>query len=336
MAFKVYGAGKQSSGGKEIDFDALNKYVVETAQLEERETISGYVSAIVDLGVQKQEPAKFVFNGTEDDEKRIIKEHPGTWFEDGVDPQTKEKVRYRCWEQRPIQCVAIAIDFPDIMLNKGKFFEDGETEEKPLRLWLGGEFYTKSHGRVVGRPFPLKVVKNDETGNWSLSTKSTLYKMAVGAKLIKSGQDFLPERLDELLGKTLLFECQIWFKKGNDGKKYYTEYCRYVSGLTRGMKPFKEFPTEPFVIMFDEENDEENVKQIRRHVVNTMMMAENFEGSKIQKQLEKLGKGVKHDNSEPNAETNENKDETVTAEEIKQEKSKSKEETEEFNDDIPF
>src|SRR5690606_20535851 len=162
-------------------------------QLENRETLVGYVSMIVDLGTQEQEDAEVAFNGDEEDERKAIAEKPLTYFKDGVDPQTNKPVRLKCWPQKPVQAVAVAVDFPDIMVDKGQFF--GESKPLPLRLWLGGQFYIEDGGMVLGRPTPLKYTNLDKsraTKVWSMAQNSLPYKMAVAAKLVKNGEAFLP------------------------------------------------------------------------------------------------------------------------------------------------
>jgi len=287
MSFEVYGVDqKETSSEKKVDFDALNQYVVETAQLENRETLVGYVSMIVDLGTQEQEDAEVVFNGDEEDERKAIAEKPLTYFKDGVDPQTNKPVRLKCWPQKPVQAVAVAVDFPDIMVDKGQFF--GESKPLPLRLWLGGQFYIEGAGMVIGRPTPLKV--NKKLGDWSLDQKHLFYKMGVASKMIKPGEVFKPQQIDQLLGKAFQFEAQVFFKESK-GKKYYTEYVKFVSGLGRGQAE-PELVTEPLMIQFNKVNEEAAVKELRAHVVNTIKRASNFEGSKIKEQIETLRGGA--------------------------------------------
>ena len=66
--FQVYSAeSSEGSSGKTIDFDALNKYVVETADLENGDTLVGVISGIYDLGTQKLPDAEYkVDSGDED------------------------------------------------------------------------------------------------------------------------------------------------------------------------------------------------------------------------------------------------------------------------------
>lgn len=286
MAFASYGVQQsEKSTNKTVDFDKLNEYVVETAQLQERETLVGVVSVIADLGLQAQEDAKVVFTGTEEDERKAIAEYPETYFEDGED-ESGNPARLKRWPQKAMQCVAVAVDFPDILVDKGQFF--GESNPLPLRLWLGGQFYVEGSGMIVQRMTGLKV--NKKLGNWSLDQKNLFHKMAVAAKLVKPNEAFLPQRIDELLGRSFQFEAQVFFKESK-GKKYYTEYVKFVSGLGRGQSEL-ETPVKPVMLQFNAQNEEEAVKGLRAHVVNTMKRAENYEGSIIKAQIESV-RGVK-------------------------------------------
>lgn len=290
MAFDSYSSNQNTGSNKEstVDWEALNTYVVETAGLQQRETLVGYIAGIVDLGTQEQEDAEHVFNGDAEKEAEEIKAFPNTYFKDGKD-EKGNNVRLKCFPQKPVQCVSIAVDFPDIMLNKGKFFGDENAEEKPLRLWLGGQFYMKDKGMVVGRPIPLRESNIAEKGSkavWSFAPNHSLYKMALGAKIVQQGEPFKPRDIDKLLGQSLQFEAQVFFKESK-GKKYYTEYVKYVSGLGRKQDPL-ELVTTPFLIQFNCKNNEEALKEVRSHVINTMRLANNFAGSQVEKQLNEI------------------------------------------------
>ena len=140
--FEVYGAS-QSSGKKQsnIDWDAYHQYIVDTCKLENREVLPGVITFMADLGVQKQPDAEFPFTGDEDDEAEEIAKNSSTYFKTSPDPMTKKMTRYKCYPQKPIQAVAIAVDFPEIQLDYGQFLGDSSGKTKPLRLWIGGTFY---------------------------------------------------------------------------------------------------------------------------------------------------------------------------------------------------
>lgn len=278
MAFEAYGANKNESKGKEVDYDALNKYVVETAKLEERETLIGYISAIVDLGEQEQGDAEMEFKGSTEDEAAEIEKNSNTYFKDGFN-EKRQPCRLKCWPQRAVQSVAVAVDFPEIVVDKGQFF--GNSKPMPLRIWMGGSFYIPDQGMVIARPTPLKITKS--TGFWSFDKKHLFHKMAVSGKMIKADEAFLPQNIDQLLGKSFQFEAQIFFKE-NKGKQYYTEYIKFVGGLGRGQVAH-EPESEPILIQFNQPNSEEALKELRKHVINTIKRANNFEGSAIEQQL---------------------------------------------------
>lgn len=289
MSFDAYSTGSSTGKKKmEVDFDALNKYVVEKAGLENREVLVGVVSGLIDLGTQAQEDASVVFTGSEEDEIKEIAKNSNTYFEDGADPQNPKKtVRLKRWPQKPIQSVAVAVDFPDIMIDKGQFFGAKEENPKPLRLYLGGSFYIPEIGMVIGRPTPLKVTKNTKN-QWSFNKKHLFYQMASAAKLIDASKDevFLPKDIDKLLGKAFNFEAQVYFRESK-GKDYYTEYIKFVGALGRGQST-PEGEVSKILIQFNQQNSTENLKELRNHVKNTIKRASNYEGSKIQQQLESL------------------------------------------------
>lgn len=284
MSFKVTAVTKsQGSSTNKVDYDALNKFTVETADLQERQTLVGYIAGIVDLGEQEIEDAEYPFDGTPEDESEIISKYPDTYFKDGISEQTKKPIRIKCFPQRPQQCVALAVDFPDIMIDKGQFF--GKSNPQPLRLWTGGQFYIQGTGMVVGRPTPLKVVKM-ENGKWSFAKIHMLHKMAVAAKLVKPDEAFLPQDIDQLLGKSFQWEAQVHFKESK-GKQYYTEYLKFQGALGRGQSG-GEPKTELFLLQFDDENNQVALGNLRSHIINTIKKAENYQGSSIQHQLESI------------------------------------------------
>lgn len=289
MAFDVEVTKNEGSSNKPaVDWAAMNQYVVDTCKLQKPKTIVGVVAGIVDLGKQDQPDAEYPFTGSAEDEAAAIAEKPDTYFKDGVDAVSKKKVRLKCWPVKPVQCVAVAVDFPRIMLDKGQFFGDDSGEQKPLRMWLGDTFWMEGIGSVVARPTPLKVTNLEKDRNkkarWSLSQLHLFYKMAVASEMIEPGDVFDPARIDELIGKAFQFQVQIYMREGKDGKEYMTEKIKFVGGLGDG-QTVPENPNEPFMVMFNRINSEEALKNLRVHVINTIKRAENYNGSSIQKQL---------------------------------------------------
>lgn len=311
MALDVYGAAQNQSNASNkptVDFDALNRYVVETCQLQQPETMLGVISVIVDLGTQKQQDAQYKLNDEDANlsieqltEKYSLDIHEGkiVKFDNAYDNDSKAWKIHKFVKQQDRQSIVYAVDFPDIMLDKGRFFGETEPNPKPLRLWIGGQYWNKYVGEkgkmLVQNVIPLKVTKDDKISGWTMNPKSSLYKMALAAKIINTGEAFLPQRVDELLGKTLQFKAQVFFNKAKDGKEYYTEKLAFAAGLARGQSERELENT--YLIQFNQENSPVALKEVRKHVINTIEQATNYtnqetgEDSVIKKQLESLRSG---------------------------------------------
>lgn len=306
MAFNAYNttASSETKPKVTVNFEALNQYVIDTAECEQPETLTGVISAIVDLGNQKQPDSEYDVDAGDENltveelmekyKDQLVSNFPDeeqygkiTKFAKAYDGQKKDWIIKKFVKQKDRQSVAFAVDFPSIQLDKGKFFGDDSGETKPLRLWSGGQFYNPFQKKmVIQNLLPLKVTnisKVDGEKVWSLNPKSVLHKMAVAAKIIKQEEAFLPQDIDKLLGKTLQFKVHIKNTIGKDGKKYYTEKMSFVGALGRGQK--EESIDKVHLIQFDEVNDPDSLKELRKHVINTIENATNFEGSAIQAQL---------------------------------------------------
>ena len=299
MAFKTTSVAttNTTSAKPTVDFDQLNEYIVEQVGCQQPETLNGVIVGIIDLGNQKLPDAEYdVDSGDEDltveeleakyaDEIAAGKISKFDFVKDWSTRPPKDAIK-KFVPQKDRQCISYCVDFPDVMLDKGQFFGE-KSEPKPLRLYFGGQYYHQGLKKMIVQnllPLKLSNIAKDPRNEkvWSLNPKSQLHKMAVASKIINTGEAFLPDQIDELLGKTLQFKVQIGFNEKGD-KKYYFEKMSFLGAIQRKDKPFEDVDT--FLIQMDEENDPEALKQIRKHLLNTMEMATNFEGSKLQKQL---------------------------------------------------
>ncbi len=298
MAFKVTGSNTTTTSTKPtVDFDALNDFVVEQVGCQQPETLNGVVVGIIDLGNQKLPDAEY--NVDSGDEDLSVEELEAKYADEIAEGKISKFDFVKDWSTRPPkdvikkfvpqkdrQCISYCVDFPDVMLDKGQFFGEN-SEPKPLRLYFGGQYYHQGLKKMIVQnllPLKLSNISKDPKNSklWSLNPKSQLHKMAVASKIINTGEAFLPDQIDELLGKTLQFKVQIGFNEKGD-KKYYFEKMSFLGAIQRKDKPFED--VETFLIQMDDENDPEALKQIRKHLLNTMEMATNFEGSALQKQL---------------------------------------------------
>ena len=280
MSFGVVKSGGNSEGSN-VDYSALNKYMVETCKLESPEALTGIISGIIDFGMQEQEDAAMEFQGTPEMEaEEMAKEGSNTYFETMKDygDGGKEK-RYKRWPVKPCQTVGLTVDFPDIMIDKGQFFGDDSGELKPLRMVLGGTF-----NGVFARQFPLNVRKNDKTNNkWSMPHNSMLHKMAVASKLVTPAAPFLPEQIDQLLGQALQFEVTIGMRA-----EYLNEKIKYMGALGRGMQVPVLDDKYKYMIQFGATNDVTALKHLSSAAKKTMAMSPDFATSVVGKQLAEL------------------------------------------------
>lgn len=302
MAFKTtaISTSTTTSTRPTVNFDEINSYVVETVGCQQPETLNGVIVGIVDLGNQKLPDAEYdVDSGDED---LSVEELESKYAAEIAEGKISKFDYVKDWSTRPPkdvikkfvpqkdrQCISYCVDFPDIMLDKGQFF-GGDSEPKPLRMYFGGQYYHQGLKKmVVQNLLPLKVsnIAKDPRNEkvWSLSPKSQLHKMVVAAKLINTGEAFLPDNIDQLLGKTLQFQVQIGFNEKGD-KKYYFEKMKFLGAIQRKDKPFEDVDT--FLIQMEGDNDPEALKNLRKHIISTQEMATNFEGSALQKQLQEL------------------------------------------------
>lgn len=327
------------SGGnkKEIDYDLMNRTIVEEAGLQDRETLIGVVEIIADLGTQKIPDSEYVFDGDEEEEEKLIAEakNPGDiYFKNQFDWESKKERRFKFVKQKDQQCVGICVTFPDIIVDKGKWF--GESNPQPLRIWMGGSYYLQGTGFILQRPQALKVNKRIDNKNWSLDQKNVLYRMATAAKVIKPGDIFPPQRIDEILGHSFQFECQVYMKPSKDGKEYFHEYVKFAGPLGRGMKA-PEFDFTPQLIQFNsDDNDLKTVKELRKPVTNTMAQSSNWEGSKLKTQWESVKQN--YDNSEPDEPVENTKTPAKAMKPKKETKPKvaEKDPFDDMDDDVPF
>jgi hypothetical protein len=322
MAFGVRHSGGNNSNTErsQINWEQLNKSVVEAAKLEQPETLVGVVAGIYDVGVQPQPDAQYVFTGTAEEEAEEIAKDDSVYFKDLPDYNDNGKVkRFKLKPVKPVQSVVFAIDFPDVIVDKGIHF--GKSDPKPLRLLLGGEFTPVAGKTIAARPIPLNKRKNSKTNDqWSLPFNNTAYKMAVAAKIVEQGKPFLPERLDELLGKAMQFKAQVFLKDG----KYFTEKCSFAASLSRGQAVAEYDTSLLHIVQFDADNSKEALDQLRASVKNTILNAADFEGSKIKEQI---GEGFKKDEAQSPVAANDSVDDEAEGVSAN---------FDSFDDDIPF
>lgn len=273
---------------KQVDWDALNKEVIDVVGTQKKaKSVVGYVSGIVALGKQPQPDAEVEFTGTEEDERLEIAKNPNTYFKNGKNAKGVD-CRLKCWPQRPTECVAITVDFPQYSVNKGKYFGDEDAKPLPLRLLMNGEFVFKGQPyseRGLAKLYKLNVKKNKDD-KWSLVPNNKLYQLAVAAGVIEDGDAFVPNDIGKLIGKPALFEIRVYLKDD----KYFTEEIALAGMIPEGL-PIPEFDGSTlYGVYFNAKNDTDCLKQLRVAIRNQMKKATDYEGSVVQQELDAIFK----------------------------------------------
>lgn len=293
MAFKTSTNTKKEKTQSTVDFAAMQKEIISIVGSKKR-SLPGVISGIIDLGIQKRPDSEEEFKGNEEDERMEVAADDRVYFKDKT--VKGKKIRLKCRPQRDAQQVAVVVDFPQIVVDKAKYF-GAESNPSPLRLILNGEtslwMTTRKEEdkrvRVLQKGFSLTETKHPN-GKWGFDKKNTLFKLADAAGLVDDEGIFKPEQIDSLVGKIAQFEIRVYMKEVDD-KSYYTEEIKLAGTVPEGL-PLPEVDDDLLhMIQFDVENKPEDLKQLRQSVVNTMQRALNFEDSVVAEQLkERLSK----------------------------------------------
>lgn len=276
--------------GPKVNFDEMNQYIVDTVDAPTPDPRIGIISGIVDLGLQKQEDAKMKWDGDLASEEAEKAKNPAQYFETLPDDKGVQ-TRYKRWEVKPQREVAIFVDFPDTIVNRGKYFdEDGVGEDLPYRMLLNNEFFKKGIGKIVGKPYSLREQRNDD-GSWGFKNNTILYKLGQAVGALDDKGNMKPQNLGKLIGKAGLFNVTVTLNEF-DGKKFLSEKIGFNGAVPKVMIPMVPKLDEKhlFLINFKGEQDAEAIKNLRQCVINTMKQAIDFEGSDVQKALIAAGK----------------------------------------------
>lgn len=288
------------STGPSVNFDELGQYVFETVNAPEPDARIMIVSGIVDLGFQKQEDAKMEWTGTDaqraEIEAKAAAGETKEYFE--VVPHGQNNIPTLCkrWPVKDLREVAIFVDDPATMINRGKFFdEDGVGEELPYRMMLNNEFYQKGIGKIPGRAINLKEHR-DDAGNWGFKNNTILYKIGQAVGALDAQKQMKPQYLGNLIGKAILCNVTVTLNEGSDGKKYLNEKIGFNGPVPKAMIPLIPVLDDKhmFMINMKGENDPEAVKNLRQSCINVIKQASNFAESDLRQQLIAAGK-IKED-----------------------------------------
>lgn len=287
MAFMTSGnaqtSGSDQTPRRQVDYKAMNQHVIDAANTQAKpRSLPGTITGIYDLGLQELQDAAIQIT----DAEWLKRVAPFDGDVTGADAQRiiadskREDARFEMFEgnmcfrykQKPVQQIAIAADFPQIMVDKGQFIT-GESKPMPLRLILNGEF-----NRLVQRPYNLRSMNHNQgkpgAAKWALAKNNGIHKLAEAAGLLDADGLFKAERIDELLGKTVQFQIQVF----NNSKGFYTERINLAGMVPEGL-PIPELPADvtlALVQMWDTNLDKNAALEARASIKNHQRKALNF------------------------------------------------------------
>lgn len=273
-------AGSDNAGSN-ADWEGFNQELKE--KIGELDSRIGIISGIVDLGIQTMPDTEFEYKGDASQQKLLSEDKVEKY---GNHIRTDEDGKeWLVLPQKPCRNFAILADFPEIDIDYGKFFsEDGESQVRPYRHILNGEWFKMIDGKrynVVNLKASCNKKENKDKV-WTFGEKSYIAKLAKACGVAD-------QVLDAQMDVGYLMEEYCMFPLGVEEKNGYINVKIESPAPKHKSIPDPEWNATPCFINFFGENDEESLKTLKASVKNTMAMARNFKDSDVRKQLEALG-----------------------------------------------
>lgn len=274
--FKSAAAQSSNGGGRgKVDYTALNTHVSDhvykAVGCEEGspEPVKAVISGIVDCGVHQDEE---VFKPIEEGSAADIKYRRELVEKKRASIEIVDGVEWYRYQAPATQELAYFVDFPEIIVDKGQFY--GDSNPAPYRVLVGGKF--------KGIPKTYKVSGYMNNNTWMFGDSSYHTKLAKAAGInIKEG--FPQEDVLNLIGSGIYMDLETYLT--DDG--YLREKVTNPSKLRRGEElPEYDYDNLLFYIGMNEDNTPSDIEMLRGDLENYIKEASNYEGSKLQKQLE--------------------------------------------------
>lgn len=336
MSFSM--KAQKPTGGSNVDWKALSDHQLEVIGTETKSRIFR-ISGLVDLGEQERKPFEEPYDEGKKEHIEALspEDNRGAKLVIGKHPKTGAQCEMISIPQRPAQQVAIVLDYPELMINYGKFFGK-EDEFKPYREVYGGTFFlTGEKLSILGRGISLNCMADDKApSGYAYSKLNMISKFATAIGKNPTGtldQDF---DLAELIGGVGVITTGM--KVTQKGDKTFTNFWAKDPSPKHEMIPVPEINVPTFGISFQGGNDPEMLKQLNAPTKNTIKRALNYEGSAIQKELEALEGG--NTSNQGGSEGNVDKTPSQAAQSVTETQTTPKVEAstdfEDFDDDFSF
>lgn len=292
MGFKKKAKAPKSQSN--VDWNKFNEHLeerVEEAVDENGANLDCFVSMMVDSGTQPpdEEYSEYKWEDNEQQNKLLKKDFGCKVVNDifMIPNQASDSV-------------IIAVDFPDIMVDYGKFFsEDGTSDERPYRHLLAGEWQGVAG---VTRLAP----KAD-----GYTPRSMVTQIAKAANLVKGGKVPANFDLSQLMGAVFTMDVELHAEEKGDNF-YVNVRAKNVSARSKKLPPL-ECEIDPIGIMLNldepeegedpETYNEDELKQINAKMIKRLALAEEWEDSDLKEALVKLGKVQDESEKKPSSKT---------------------------------
>jgi hypothetical protein len=265
----VESKGSGSNISKEV-WEAFNEHRVQvinqvTDDGENSQQVC-FISGIVDSGTQKPQE-EYTEYDWEDSERqhKLIEADFGCFH--------NEETNKLCIPNKSSDSVIFFVDFPDILIDYGMLFGEGE-DLRPHRELLAQEWDNIA---------TVTTLQPDEFKGYG--PKSRIYKLAKATGCVVKGNPPADFDVGDLLGK--VFTMDVIAEISEEG--FFNSKISGVSSKHKAI-PTPKHNITPFGIMMNEECDEEVLKFIssRKSVMNRLALAEEWNDSVLKEQITKL------------------------------------------------
>lgn len=357
-------AGGSTGGGSNIDYDAMRDKQLELLGGVGSHSNIGVITQLVDLGIQDQDEQVILWDaqGEKDHGWRLEKHEDSGNPKDATAVVEQRKYRGKMQEclvytPPPVKQLAVVVDLPEVMFPYGDFFEGSGTT--PYRTIIGKEgFITKARSNIAGtmnivaKPYNLKhtnVNRNtkDAQPHYAIAKNSGLYTLASLCGVLDGNDNFHAQDVGKLIGKAINFDVNVkldqWTTAEGEQRSMLKVDAKPASKLSVRDQKYYDDELASLIkedtlgaVLMNGNNNGETLKKLNTTLLNTVKISSEFKGSKLEEQLEALGKlggvqgTVNNSNSAPAPQKKPSKPVEPTATESAPTFDDS------FEDDIPF
>lgn len=372
------GNGGYTSNMTPEDWNAMREYEMEVVG-EGTESRIGVVTMLYDLGLQDRGegviPVTDPNAGNHDWRfEKVDEKDPNSAQRDSTarkEMRVFKKQKQECivYKKPDCQQFAVAIDFPELMVDRSEWFEG--QEPTPYRIILGENGYipvAKGERRpnILARPYNLNEIdvnrnKDGVQRHYAIAKNSQLYKLADICGVLDDNGNFHANDRTKLLGKVCMFDVEGKWIDGvskTTGNPYHIPQidAEPTGRLSKRDEAFFKSDIEPTLKpeMFGylslgrgaqcatgKVEDANNlVKSTKASVVNTMMRAKDFEGSKLYEQFKTIAPNklhlVEHVNVQQNNTASQSESKPIAEAPVSEPDISDAPDWNDFDDSIPF